>query len=93
MKTKALYLTVALGAMLGFSSCNLDTFPSDELNSDLLLQDAKGAEYIMDGCYAVLKDEVDTAMCATISNYRNSRQITSVCRLTPRTLSTRLPPI
>lgn len=59
MKTKALYLTVALGAMLGFSSCNLDTFPSDELNSDLLLQDAKGAEYIMDGCYAVLKDEVD----------------------------------
>jgi hypothetical protein len=45
--------------MLGFSSCNLDTFPSDELNSDLLLQDAKGAEYIMDGCYAVLKDEVD----------------------------------
>ena len=59
MKTKALYLTVALGLMLGFSSCNLDTFPSDELNSDLLLQDAKGAEYIMDGCYAVLKDEVD----------------------------------
>ena len=59
MKTKALYLTVVLGMMLGFSSCNLDTFPSDELNSDLLLQDAKGAEYIMDGCYAVLKDEVD----------------------------------
>jgi len=45
--------------MLGFSSCNLDTFPSDELNSDLLLQDSKGAEYIMDGCYAVLKDEID----------------------------------
>jgi len=59
MKTKALYLTVALGMMLGFSSCDLDTVPSDELNSDLLLQDAKGAEYIMDGCYAVLKDEVD----------------------------------
>lgn len=59
MKTKTLYLAVALGMMLGFSSCNLDTFPSDELNSDLLLQDAKGAEYIMDGCYAVLKDEVD----------------------------------
>ena len=59
MKTKALYLTVVLGMMLGFSSCNLDTFPSDELNSDLLLQDAKGAEYIMDGCYAILKDEVE----------------------------------
>ena len=59
MKKKFLYLTVALGMMLGFSSCNLDVVPSDELNSDLLLQDAKGAEYIMDGCYAVLKDEVD----------------------------------
>lgn len=59
MKNKFLYLTVALGMMLGFSSCNLDTFPSDELNSDLLLQDAKGAEYIMDGCYAILKDEVE----------------------------------
>ena len=45
--------------MLGFSSCNLDYFPSDELNSDLLLQDSKGAEYIMDGCYALLKDEVE----------------------------------
>ena len=59
MKNKALYLIVAFGMMLGFSSCNLDVFPSDELNSDLLLQDAKGAEYIMDGCYAILKDEVE----------------------------------
>lgn len=40
-------------------SCNLDFFPSDELNADVLLQDAGGAEYIMDGCYALLKDEVD----------------------------------
>lgn len=59
MKTKTLYLAVALGMMLGFSSCNLDVFPSDELNSDLLLQDAKGAEYIMDGCYAMMKDEIE----------------------------------
>ena len=59
MKTKALYLTVALGMMLGFSSCNLDTFPSDEMNSDALLQDAKGAEYIMNGCYSLLKEEVE----------------------------------
>ena len=59
MKTRALYLIAAFGLMFGMSSCNLDTFPSDELNSDLLLQDAKGAEYIMDGCYAVLKDEVE----------------------------------
>jgi hypothetical protein len=59
MKNKSLYITVALGMMLGLGSCNLDYFPSDELNSDLLLQDSKGAEYIMDGCYALLKDEVE----------------------------------
>ena len=59
MKTKALYLAVALGMMLGFSSCNLDYAPSDELNSEILLQSAKGAMTVMDGCYAVLKDEVE----------------------------------
>lgn len=58
MKTK-MYIAVALCMVLGMSSCNLDYFPSDELNSDLLLQDAKGAEYVMDGCYALLKDEVE----------------------------------
>lgn len=41
------------------TSCNLDYFPSDELNSDVLLQDEGGAEYIMDGCYSLLKDEVE----------------------------------
>ena len=59
MKTKSLYLTVVLGMMLGFSSCNLDYFPSDEMNSDLLLQDPNGAEYIMNACYALMKDEVE----------------------------------
>ena len=59
MKTKALYLTAALAMMLGLSSCNLEYFPSDEMNSDLLLQDTKGAEYIMNACYALMKDEVE----------------------------------
>lgn len=59
MKTKALYLTAALAMMLGFSGCKLDYFPSDEMNSDLLLQDSKGAEYIMNACYALMKDEVE----------------------------------
>ena len=59
MKTKTLYLTAALGMMLGFSSCNLDTFPSDELNSEVLLSSAEGAECIMNGCYAMMKDEVE----------------------------------
>lgn len=69
MKTKALYLTVVLGMMLGFSSCNLDYFPSDEMNSDLLLQDAKGAEYIMNGCYALMKDEVEFLGYASGNTY------------------------
>ena len=59
MKTKVLYLPIALALVLGMNSCNLDYFPSDELNSEVLLQDSKGAEYIMDGCYAMLKDEVE----------------------------------
>ena len=59
MKKKALYLTVVLATILGFNSCKMDFVPGDELSSDLLLQDPKGAEYIMDGCYAVLKDEVE----------------------------------
>ena len=59
MKTKALYLTVVLGMILGFASCEMNYAPSDELNSEVLLQSAKGAEYVMDGCYALLKDEVE----------------------------------
>lgn len=57
MKKIILSMTVVAGLLL--SSCNLDFFPSDELNSDVLLKDEAGAEYIMDGCYAYLKDEVE----------------------------------
>lgn len=69
MKTKALYLIAALGLVFGLNSCNLDVFPSDELNGELLLQDAKGAEYIMDGCYALLKDEIDFLGYASGNTY------------------------
>ena len=69
MKTKTLYLTVVLGMMLGFSSCNLDYFPSDEMNSDLLLQDPNGAEYIMNSCYALMKDEVEFLGYASGNTY------------------------
>ena len=57
MKKIILSMTVVAGLLL--SGCSLDFFPSDELNSDALLQDEAGAEYIMDGCYAMLKDEVE----------------------------------
>ena len=69
MKTKALYLTVALGMMLGFSGCNMDFVPSDELNSESLLQSAKGAETVMNGCYALLKDEVEFLGYASGNTY------------------------
>lgn len=57
MKTKLIYLTMAFAVMLGFSSCNLDTFPSDELNSSVLMSQESGAQAIIDGCYAMLKEE------------------------------------
>ena len=56
---KKIALIMALVAGVLFTSCDLDFFPSDELNSDVLLQDEAGAAYIMDGCYAFLKDEID----------------------------------
>lgn len=69
MKTKALYLTVALGMMLGFASCDLDYFPNDELNSNVLLTDPAGAKYIIDGCYAMLKEEYEYIEYASSNTY------------------------
>lgn len=57
MKTKLLYLTAVFGMMLGFASCDLNYFPSDELNSNVLLSSEAGAEYIIDGCYAMMKEQ------------------------------------
>ena len=57
MKRILLGTTVVLGLLL--SGCSLDFFPSDELNSESLLSDESGAEYVMDGCYSLLKDEVE----------------------------------
>ena len=69
MKTKALYLTAVFGMMLGLASCNLDYFPSDELNSNVLLNSASGAEYVIDGCYAMLKEEYEYVEYASSNTY------------------------
>ena len=69
MKSKLLYVTVALGMMLGFNSCNLDYFPSDELNSNVLLNSASGAEYVIDGCYAMLKEEYEYVEYSSGNSY------------------------
>lgn len=57
MKAKTLYLTAALGMMLGFSSCDLNYYPSDEQSSDVIIKESSAT--IMDGCYSLMKDEVD----------------------------------
>jgi len=57
MKTKSLYLTVVIGMMLGFASCDMDYYPSDEQSTDVILQEANAM--IIDGCYSQLKDEVE----------------------------------
>lgn len=57
MKTKSLYLLVLLGLMVGFSSCDLNYFPSDEQSSDIIMRDASYT--IIDGCYALMKDEME----------------------------------
>ena len=43
--------------MLGFAGCNLDYYPSDEQSSDVIMKEASST--IMDGCYALMKDEIE----------------------------------
>ncbi len=43
--------------LLGFASCDMDYYPSDEQSTDVIMKEASGM--IMDGCYALLKDEVE----------------------------------
>ncbi len=57
MKTKLLYLTAVLGLVLGLASCDMDYYPSDEQSSDIIMQEASAM--IMDGCYALMKDEIE----------------------------------
>lgn len=69
MKTKALYLTAAFGLMLSFSSCDLNYYPSDELNGNVLMADQSGVECILDGCYAMLKEEYEYVEYASSNTY------------------------
>lgn len=57
MKTKLSYVIVIVGMMLGFASCDLEYYPSDEQSSDIIMKEASSS--IIDGCYALLKDEVE----------------------------------
>ena len=43
--------------MFGFCSCDMDYYPSDEQSSDVILKESSST--IMDGCYSLLKDEIE----------------------------------
>ena len=57
MKNKVLYITAVLALTFGFASCNMDYYPSDEQSSDVLIEESPST--IMDGCYSLLKDEIE----------------------------------
>lgn len=57
MKTNRLYLIAVFGMLLTLGSCRMDYYPSDEQSSDVIMKEASAM--IMDGCYALLKDEVE----------------------------------
>ncbi|MCQ2341930.1 MAG: RagB/SusD family nutrient uptake outer membrane protein [Paludibacteraceae bacterium] len=69
MKTRY-YIYALVVLMAGsFTGCKMDYFPDDELNASVLMADPAGAKYIMDGCYATLKDEVDYLGYASGNSY------------------------
>ncbi len=59
MKKIIYNFAIAIVALCGLNACSLEFFPTDELNAEVLMADPSGAKYIIDGCYAVMKDEVD----------------------------------
>lgn len=68
MKTvNKLFIVVGLAGIL--CGCKMDYFPTDELSSETLLKDEKGITYIMDGCYSVLKDQVEYLGYASGNDY------------------------
>jgi len=74
---KILYLLPVALMSFAMTSCNLDYFPSDELNSDSFLSTAAGAESLIDGCYAMLKDETSYLHYASGNAYiRHYTQLT-----------------
>jgi len=56
MKKLLYFIPVALLSCC-MTSCDLNYFPSDELNSESYLSTQSGMQGLIDGCYAMLKDE------------------------------------
>lgn len=55
---RTLYIVpLYIALTFSFASCDLDYYPSDEQSSDILLKEAPAS--IMDGCYSLLKDEIE----------------------------------
>lgn len=90
MKTyNKLFIVVGLAVIL--CGCEMDYFPTDELTSEKVINDKKGLTYIMDGCYAVLKDQVEYLGYASGNDYcRHYFQMTeyptdNICLCAPTT--------
>jgi len=58
MKKILYFIPVALMS-LAMTSCDLNYFPSDELNADSFLNSEEGVQSIIDGCYAMFIQETD----------------------------------
>lgn len=51
-------LAIAIGCLIGFTSCELDFFPTDAMTPDQLKSDPGGALYATDGNYSMFKDRL-----------------------------------
>lgn len=68
MKTvNKLFIVVGLASVL--CGCKMDYFPTDELSNETLLKDEKGISYVMNGCYAALKDQIEYLGYASGNDY------------------------
>ncbi len=60
---KIIYIFVWLGSLLGLTSCELDTAPTDAVNNGLALENIENTEKVLNGTWAYLMD--------TYTTYRN----------------------
>lgn len=60
---KIIYISLLIGSVLGFSSCDLETSPTDSVNNNLALNSVDNAEKVLNGTWAYLMD--------TYTTYRN----------------------
>lgn len=63
MKKTIIYISLLIGVTVGFSSCDLETAPTDSVNNSLALNSVENTEKVLNGTWAYLMD--------TYTTYRN----------------------